>query len=119
VEVRNVRNGKLLADRLRRTRGAREGAKGLLGRSVLERGEGLWIVGSMGVHSFGMRFPIDVAYLDGELRIVHAIENMKPNRVGRLSLRTETVLELPAGTLAVADTRKGDRLEMSAGTPEA
>jgi hypothetical protein len=112
VEVRNTRTGKLLGDRIRRTAGGRQAAKGLLGRDALEPGEGLWIVGILGVHTFGMRFPIDVAYLDGDLRVLHVIEGMKPGRIGRLSLRTETVLELPAGTLAATETRKGDRLEI-------
>jgi uncharacterized protein len=114
VEVRNARNGRLLGDRIERTRGGQQAAKGLLGREGLEPGEGLWIVGILGVHSFGMRFPIDVAYLDGDLRILHVIESMKPGRIGRLSLRTETVLELPAGTLAATETRKGDGLEIRA-----
>ena len=114
MEVRNARNGRLLGERVLRTRGGREAAKGLLGRGGLEPGEGLWILGTMGVHSFGMRFPIDVAYLDGDLRIVHVIENMRPGRIGRLSLRTETVLELPAGTLAATETRQGDQLEIRA-----
>jgi uncharacterized membrane protein (UPF0127 family) len=114
VLVRNLRTGKVLGDRVWRTRGGREGARGLLGRQGLTAGEGLWIVGSMGVHSFGMRFPIDVAYLDGELRVVHLIEHMRPNRCGRISLRTETVLELPSGTLAETGTRQGDRLELVA-----
>jgi hypothetical protein len=113
VQVRNARNGELLGDRVQRTRGGGQAARGLLGRAGLEPGEGLWIVGSMGVHSFGMRFPIDVAYLDGDLRVLHVIAGLKPNRIGRVSLRTETVLELPAGTLAATETRKGDRLEIS------
>jgi uncharacterized membrane protein (UPF0127 family) len=113
VLVRNARTGRLLGDRVQRTRGGREGARGLLGRRALEAGEGLWIVGSMGVHSFGMRFPIDVAYLDGELKVLHVIRNMRPNRFGRISFKTETVLELPAGTLAGTQTVAGDSLELS------
>jgi uncharacterized protein len=112
VEVRNARNGRLLGDRIERTRSGREAAKGLLGRAGLESGEGLWIVGTLGVHTFGMRFPIDVAYLDGDLRVLHAVHGMRPGRIGRISLRAETVLELPAGTLAATDTRKGDLLEI-------
>jgi hypothetical protein len=117
--VRNPRTGAILGDRVRRTRGGREVAKGLLGREGLAPGEGLWIVGTMGVHTFGMRFPIDVAYLDGDLRIVHVIEGMRPGRIGRLSLRTDTVLELPAGTLAATGTRKGDQLAIGARPPGA
>jgi uncharacterized membrane protein (UPF0127 family) len=112
VIVQNVRTGQLLGDRIQRTRGGREAAKGLLGRAGLEPGEGLWIVGTLGVHTFGMRFPIDVAYLDGDLRVLHAVHGMKPGRVGRISFRAETILELPAGTLAATDTRRGDRLEI-------
>jgi hypothetical protein len=71
----------------------------------------------MGVHSFGMRFEIDVAYLDGGFRIVHLIHAMRPNRLARLSFRTESVLELPAGVLAATDTRKGDRIALRRAEP--
>jgi uncharacterized protein len=42
---------------------------GLLGRKKLEQGSGLWIQPSSGVHTFGMRFPIDVVALDRKLRV--------------------------------------------------
>ena len=71
----------------------------------------------MGVHSFGMRFAIDVAYLDGEFRVVHLIHAMRPNRLARLSFRTDSVLELPAGVLAATDTRKGDRIALRRADP--
>ncbi|HEY7529663.1 MAG TPA: DUF192 domain-containing protein [Gemmatimonadota bacterium] len=89
----------------------------MLGRTGLEPGEGLWFPGSMGVHSFGMRFAIDVAYLDGEFRVVHLIHAMRPNRLARLSFRTDSVLELPAGVLAATDTRKGDRIALRRADP--
>ena len=110
LQVRNARTGRPLADRVRRTHGGWQGARGLLGRGGLAPGEALWIVGSLGVHSFGMRFPIDVLYLDGELRVLHALAPLAPNRLGPISLRCESVLELPAGTLAASGTRLGDAL---------
>lgn len=110
LRVRNARTGAVLAERVERTEGGASAARGLLGRSGLRPGEALWLVGCMGVHTLGMRFAIDVVHLDGELRVRHLVEAMKPNRLGRVSPRTETVLELPAGVLAASDTRRGDRL---------
>ena len=48
------------------------------------------------------------------MRRTWAVEDRSGYLIGRLSLRTETVLELPAGTLAATETRKGDRLEIRA-----
>ena len=110
LTARNARTGVLLADRVTRTHGGASAARGLLGRAGLQAGEGLWILGCMGVHTFGMRFAIDVAYLNAELRVHHLIHGMRPNRVARISPRTETVLELPAGTLAASGTQRGDWL---------
>ena len=44
--------------------------KGLLGRKSLDHGEGLWIKPCMGIHTFGMRFPIDVIFLIGKMPLL-------------------------------------------------
>src|ERR1017187_5578076 len=61
-------------------------------------GEGLWIVPSRGVHTLGMRFSIDVAYLDSRTVVVHIEEQLKPWRVAPIRLHASSVLELPAST---------------------
>jgi uncharacterized membrane protein (UPF0127 family) len=87
--------------------------KGLIGRSRREFGEGrgLWITPSQGIHTIGMAFPIDAAYLDASGRVVRAYHNLSPFRIGAISLRTRSVLELPAGTLSRTCTQVGDVLE--------
>jgi uncharacterized membrane protein (UPF0127 family) len=90
--------------------------KGLLGRRSVDfaSGNGLWIVPSQGVHTLGMSFPIDVAYLDSEHRVIHVCHSLAPFRIAALKLKARSVIELPAGTLAQTETSIGDVLEISA-----
>ncbi len=78
-------------------------------------GDGLWITPSHGVHTFAMRFPIDVAYLDSEKTVVYLEENLKPWRVAPVRLRATSVLELPGSTLQATQTAVGDAIEISLG----
>jgi hypothetical protein len=59
-----------------------------------------------------MSFPIDVAYLDSCGRIVKLYHQLAPFRVAGLNLKTRSVLELPAGTLAHTRAEVGDTLEI-------
>ncbi len=82
---------------------------GLLKHSKLDPGEGLWIAPSEGVHTFGMKFPIDVVFLSKSKKILKIRPNMVRRRIA-LSLRAHSVLELPAGTLESTGTLAGDQL---------
>jgi uncharacterized protein len=87
--------------------------KGLLGRSLesFNEGKGLWILPCEGIHTLGMSYPIDVAYLDKSRRVLHLYHKLKPFRIGAISLGTHSVLELPAGTLSRTNTGIGDVLD--------
>ena len=87
--------------------------KGLIGRSArnFNKGKGLWLLPCEGVHTIGMAFPIDVAYLDSDDRVVHMYQNLRPFRVGKVKRRVKSVLELPAGVLAESRTEVGDHLQ--------
>ncbi len=78
-------------------------------------GNGLWIVPCRGVHTFAMKFPIDVIYLDARKCVVHIEENLRPWRVARVSLRTASVLELPGDTLRSSRTAVGDEIDIALG----
>lgn len=80
-------------------------------------GQGLWIVPSHGIHTFAMRFPIDVIYLDGNKVVVYAKPNLKPWRVAPVRMRAASVLELPNDTLHSTGTTIGDQIEIALGTP--
>ncbi|MEK6326194.1 MAG: DUF192 domain-containing protein [Actinomycetota bacterium] len=71
----------------------------LLGLALLDRraaGAGLLLPGCRSVHTFGMRFPLDLVFLDFELRQISLRRAVPPGRVA-FERRARAVLELPAG----------------------
>ncbi|MGA9782238.1 MAG: DUF192 domain-containing protein, partial [Terracidiphilus sp.] len=84
--------------------------KGLLGRNGLDEGEGLWIVPCESVHTFGMRFAIDLIYLDRSRRVVKVRHSVGPARISG-SLRAHSILELRPGTVAATGTEPGDQIQ--------
>lgn len=83
--------------------------KGLLGRDGLAPGQGLWIVPCEAVHTFAMRFPIDLVYLDRQKRVLKVRHSVPPGRISAC-LRAHSILELPAGTVRQAQVSAGDVL---------
>lgn len=109
ARVQNLARGTLLGDRIEvADRGALR-RKGLLGRDGLVEGGGLWIVPCEAVHTFCMRFPIDLVYLDRKKRVRKVRSSVPPWRVSG-SLLAHSVLELPAGTIQQSRTVRGDQL---------
>ncbi|MBX7547498.1 DUF192 domain-containing protein [Streptomyces sp. NPDC004232] len=81
--------------------------RGLLGRDTIEGA--MLLSPASGVHTFGMRIPIDVAYLDRRLTVL-AVRTMPPGRLGRPRLRSRHVLEAEAGSMAGWGLRAGVRV---------
>src|SRR5579875_1051299 len=67
---------------------------GLMGRRSLARGHGLLIQPSNGVHTFWMRFSIDVLLLDREHRVLAAYGNLRPFRMTSIKWKASAALEL-------------------------
>ncbi|WP_037861303.1 DUF192 domain-containing protein [Streptomyces sp. NRRL S-340] len=88
--------------------------RGLLGRDAVDGALLLSPAGS--IHTFGMRIPIDVAYLDRGLRVL-AVVTMRPGRLGRPRLRSRHVLEAAAGAMARWGVRAGVRVSVEADFP--
>ena len=83
----------------------------------LPQGRGLWIVPSHGVHTLGMRYPIDVLYLDGAHRVREVRENVRSWRVMPMRMDSATVLELPEHTIFTTGTSVGDQIEFGFSAP--
>ncbi|MFF4487200.1 DUF192 domain-containing protein [Streptomyces sp. NPDC001544] len=81
--------------------------KGLLGRDSVDGA--MLLSPASGVHTFRMRIPIDVAYLDRRLKVV-AVRTMRPGRLGLPRLRARHVLEAEAGAMAGWGVRVGVRV---------
>jgi protein-S-isoprenylcysteine O-methyltransferase Ste14/uncharacterized membrane protein (UPF0127 family) len=106
-------NGVALADQLRPAHTHWTRLRGLLGTRRLEPGQGLWIKPCNQVHMFGMRYPIDVVFLDDDGRALRLVHALQPNRVSPRVAGASGVLELPAGTLERAGLTEGARIEIT------
>jgi uncharacterized membrane protein (UPF0127 family) len=100
--------GRVLADRADIADTIAKRNTGLLKHLKLDPGEGL-LIPTQAVHTFRMKFPIDIAFLSRKRKVLKIRSNMVRGRIS-MSLLAHSVLELPAGTLAETETVAGDQL---------
>jgi uncharacterized protein len=110
VRVRNLTRDVVLGDAIEVADTSQKRRTGLLKHRSLTGGEGLWIVPCEAVHTFGMNFPIDVAFLNKKRKVLKVRHEM-PRRRFAVCITAHSVLELPAGLLAETGTLPGDQLE--------
>jgi uncharacterized membrane protein (UPF0127 family) len=82
-----------------------------LNRDGLDSGGGLWIIPCQSVHTFFMRFPIDLVYLDSRKRVRKVRSAVGPGRIS-FCLTAQSIIELPAGTVKQTQTQPGDSLSI-------
>ena len=107
-----IRSGAWLVTSLEFALDSKARTRGLLGRAGLAVGEGLVIAPSQGVHTFGMRFAIDIVFVRRDGRVVRCRSSVPPRRLA-LWLPAFAVLELPAGQAARVGLEVGDFLKAS------
>lgn len=110
LRVVNQTRGTVLGERVRVADTGLTRIVGLLGERELPAGDGLLILPSQGIHTWGMRFPIDVAILDRGWNVLALRRRMRAFRMTRLFWRAAAVLELPPGMLESTATAVGDTL---------
>ena len=91
--------------------------RGLIGRKELLPDEGLLLTPEGSIHTWFMRFPIDIVFLESDLTVLGLREGVKPWRMSGWR-GARAVLELPAGTCERRKLRPGDRLSLSESTDE-
>jgi uncharacterized membrane protein (UPF0127 family) len=111
LRVRNLTKNTLLADRADIADTSATRNKGLLKHTGLAEGEGLWIVPCEGVHSFFMKFAIDVVFINKKRIVTKLRTNMVKSRIA-FSVRAHSTLELPVGMIQKSQTAVGDQLEL-------
>jgi protein-S-isoprenylcysteine O-methyltransferase Ste14/uncharacterized membrane protein (UPF0127 family) len=104
--------GALVVERLRLAHTHWTRLKGLLGTKGLGPGDGLWLKPCRQVHMLGMRYAVDVVFLDAQNRIVRMIAGLAPNRISPSIAEAASVLELPLGTIASAGLHPGTQIEI-------
>lgn len=66
-----------------------------------------------GIHTFFLKFPLDIVVTDKNNHIVFCRKNIKPNRIVLWNIKFDKVIELPTGSLQKSNTQKGDELEIN------
>jgi uncharacterized membrane protein (UPF0127 family) len=110
LRVHNPSRETTLADRALIADSSKTRNVGLLKHDRLEPGDGLWITPCEGVHTIGMKFPIDVLFLDKRRKVVKIRASMPRWRMSAC-IWAHSVLELPSGMAAATKTVAGDQLE--------
>ena len=113
MPVINLTKNTWLATKIRKADNFVTRLVGLLKRSTLGPEEALWLMPSKGIHTIGMKFPIDVIFLDKNNIVFGIASGMVPYRISGIQLRGYSVLELPNGTIKKSQTEVGDQLEIS------
>ncbi len=109
--INTSKGGIVVANRMLWATTSQQRRRGLLEREQLDQDEGMYIVPTEWVHTFGMHFPIDVAFLSEEGVVLTINRQLRPNRFSKISLRAQGALELAAGRLAETGTEVGDKIE--------
>jgi uncharacterized membrane protein (UPF0127 family) len=107
--LRNATREVLLASSLDTAFDSGSRRRGLLGRGGLADGTGLVIAPCNAIHTWFMRFPIDVLFVGRDGRVLKRVDRLRPWRLAA-SLRAFAVVELPAGSVQQSATAVGDRL---------
>lgn len=110
----NRTRGTWLASNVRVARTHWTRMRGLIGttNSDFAPGQALWIVPCRGVHTFAMKFSLDLVYLDREHRVIDLKENLAPWKFAPFHFHATSVMELPIGAIRRSRTEKGDKIEI-------
>ena len=110
LRVLNPGRGTSLGDRIQLADRWWQRLRGLSGRAELAEGQGLLLRPCKAVHMYGMRLPLDVAFLDAAGCVVAVYPGLAPGRRTGWHRAAVEALELPSGTLERTGTRPGDTL---------
>lgn len=112
MKLINSANGAVLADNIEVAGNFKKRLKGLIGASALNHGDALILYPCNCIHTFFMKFPIDVLFVNKDAAILHTFENMKPFRFSPIIRASYMVVELPAGRLSSTGTAAGNHVQL-------
>jgi uncharacterized membrane protein (UPF0127 family) len=109
--LRNVRSGCVVASRIELAVESNSRRRGLLGRDTFDKGAALIIAPCNSIHTFFMRFAIDVVFVARDGRVLKTYSTLVPWRIA-LSIGAFAVIELPAGTISESEANPGDIMQL-------
>jgi uncharacterized protein len=113
LRITNTTRGTVLAEQCEQARSFIARGRGLMGRAELAPHSGLLIDPCSSIHTFFMRFPIDVVFVNRARQVVGLRAAMPPGKPYAGAWGARATIELPAGVIAASGTQIGDLIEMS------
>ena len=107
------RGGRVLLDRVELAGDALSRMRGLLGRDGLAPGQGMYLAPCGIVHTVGMRFALDLVFVDRGLRVVRVARDVPAGRIVSGGRRAHGVFEIQSGWLPADAVSEGDALELA------
>jgi len=112
IRIINLTKNQVLAEEVLLSTNFLKRLKGLLGYKSLEKNQAMILRPANSVHTFFMRFPIDVLFVDRNKIVVKIFRNMKPFKVTGVYLKSAFVIESSAGVIDSTQTAEGDCLQI-------
>ncbi len=113
MKVYNSTQNSLIADEVEVAQNFVTRTFGLIPKKSLNEGEGLVIKPCCSIHTFFMKFYLDVLFVNRKNEVVAPYENVKPWRILPIHLTSHYVIELPAGEISAKNIKKGDLITIS------
>ena len=113
IIIENITQNKIIATNAQLANTFFTRLKGLLGTSRLEAGKGLIIRPCNSIHTVGMKYAIDVLFMDEHDQILKIVMGMKAGKFSFCRNNSSYVVELPAGVVAATGTAIGDNLSIT------
>ncbi len=110
-------NGEILVGRLFIAGGPLQRMQGLLGRKHLPEGQGIYLDPAPVIHTYFMRFNLDLIFLDSSLRVTRYRKNVKPFQIVHGGKGAHSVVEVESGWLKSGAAAIGDKLNIHANCP--
>jgi len=109
-KIRNITKGTLIADRVSIANTPLTRMRGLLGKDNLKQGEGLLIEPCSSIHTFFMKFSIDVLFLSKQNRVVALVKELVPGRLFSKTRGARKCIELIVRSIDASKTEIGDKI---------
>lgn len=107
----NRETGKVLANDVRVARTFWSRFRGLMFTSEFRTGTALHIQPCQSIHTFFMKYSIDVLYLDSDYKVIAVEKSVRPGRFGRIHRKVSSVVELPIGKISETETEIGQEVQ--------
>jgi uncharacterized membrane protein (UPF0127 family) len=108
--INSSKNNLVLAEQVVEAKSFWKRSRGLLGETHWPHSKVLWIHNCNSIHTWFMRFPIDVLFVNTDLEVCDILKNIPAWRVTLPRWKARHVFEFAAGALASIDIQKGDQL---------